>query len=360
MDNGAQFVLDNFDKSKLICKDNIKLIRKIVSEYNTIKYIKTTGNMIEHFDAFKDKKHKFANDFAFLVDYDVLPNEKISDYLLANYKDEINNIITYKDIKEGQIIAHAEIGIYFGGSTRGAVIRRNKKKKIFILVLDEQNNTFYDNGSILFKYYGNNAKIDESKYLLKYKELESKIYAFRKIKRNNYKFLGEVEITEQTFEKDGNKFVVLNHVKSKPNNSTKYDKLQYLTLNQCCDAKNLPVPTPAERKECKTHYSKRNEKVSSYTKHRANGVCDLCGNEAPFKNSFGQPYLECHHVIYIANDGPDRIYNTVALCPNCHKRIHNLGEQDIKRKLVQKIKQYLLDDNDAFNLNNYNKLFGFN
>lgn len=360
MDNGVRFVLDNFEKSISICSSNISLVRRIRSEYNIIKYIKTTGNMIEYFDRFIDGHHKYADDFAFLTNYDVLPNEHISAYLKANYKKEAKKKITYKNIEEGSILSHAEIYIYFGGSTRGAVVRKNKRKNFFILVLDNLHNTFYENGDILFNCYGANAKVDESTGLFIHKEMQSKIFVFRKMEKNKYCYLGRYETTDQLSENNGNKYVILKHLEAEYVAPKSIDRFQYLTLDQCADAKYLDVPTTEEKKECKLHSSKRNEKVSSYTKHRANGICDLCGKEAPFKNSLGQPYLECHHVIYIANDGPDRIYNTVALCPNCHKRIHYLGDKADKDILILKIKQYLENDNDENNKLNFNKLFGLN
>ena len=62
--------------------------------------------------------------------------------------------------------------------------------------------------------------------------------------------------------------------------------------------------------------------VSAYAKRRANGMCDLCRGKAPFASGNGKPYLECHHIDWLANRGPDAIINTVALCPNCHRKMH--------------------------------------
>lgn len=65
----------------------------------------------------------------------------------------------------------------------------------------------------------------------------------------------------------------------------------------------------------------RNPYVSAYAKRRANGHCDLCGNKAPFEIK-GNPFLECHHIDRLADNGDDSVHNTVALCPNCHRRMH--------------------------------------
>lgn len=56
---------------------------------------------------------------------------------------------------------------------------------------------------------------------------------------------------------------------------------------------------------------------------RAAGRCEACKCVAPFlKASTGEPYLEVHHVVRLADDGDDTVENSVALCPNCHRKEH--------------------------------------
>lgn len=56
---------------------------------------------------------------------------------------------------------------------------------------------------------------------------------------------------------------------------------------------------------------------------RANGVCEECGNRAPFiRASDGTPYLEVHHVRHLSQGGHDTVENAKALCPNCHRAKH--------------------------------------
>ncbi|PJZ64105.1 hypothetical protein CH371_19770 [Leptospira wolffii] len=67
----------------------------------------------------------------------------------------------------------------------------------------------------------------------------------------------------------------------------------------------------------------RNPDVIIYTLRRAAGVCEQCKNPAPFKRSSdGMPYLEVHHKIPLSEGGTDEVSNTLALCPNCHRRLH--------------------------------------
>lgn len=78
----------------------------------------------------------------------------------------------------------------------------------------------------------------------------------------------------------------------------------------------------------------RDRYVSEYVKRRANGICQLCAEPAPFVDCNGKPFLETHHVIRLADGGADSISNTVALCPNCHRKMHILNlDEDVEKLL---------------------------
>lgn len=64
----------------------------------------------------------------------------------------------------------------------------------------------------------------------------------------------------------------------------------------------------------------------------ANGKCELCGQQAPFNDANGNPYLEIHFIHWLSEGGMPIPENTVALCPNCHTKIHILNDpQDINK-----------------------------
>ncbi|WP_044617213.1 HNH endonuclease [Gynuella sunshinyii] len=65
----------------------------------------------------------------------------------------------------------------------------------------------------------------------------------------------------------------------------------------------------------------RSQALKLYVVARSNGICEGCGDPAPFNTKNG-PFLECHHVHRLADGGPDDPKNVVALCPNCHRRAH--------------------------------------
>jgi 5-methylcytosine-specific restriction endonuclease McrA len=72
----------------------------------------------------------------------------------------------------------------------------------------------------------------------------------------------------------------------------------------------------------------RSKKVKEYVKRRADGQCEGCGEPAPFKSKTGEPYLHAHHIHELSDGGSDTIDTVVALCPNCHYRVHHGEDGD--------------------------------
>ncbi|EIM27211.1 HNH endonuclease [Microvirga lotononidis] len=67
---------------------------------------------------------------------------------------------------------------------------------------------------------------------------------------------------------------------------------------------------------------KRDPEVRAWVLEISNGRCEACDSPAPFLDIYGDPFLEVHHVRPLAEGGPDKAENSVAVCPNCHRRLH--------------------------------------
>ena len=67
----------------------------------------------------------------------------------------------------------------------------------------------------------------------------------------------------------------------------------------------------------------RDPKVRAWVLKVTNGICECCGEPAPFKTADGRPYLEVHHIIPLAENGSDTVENAVGVCPNCHRGLHH-------------------------------------
>lgn len=68
----------------------------------------------------------------------------------------------------------------------------------------------------------------------------------------------------------------------------------------------------------------------------ANGRCELCGQVFPD----GELFLESHYVVWLRDGGTPTPDNTVALCPNCHKRIHIYNDPADISKLLKIAKSH--------------------
>jgi 5-methylcytosine-specific restriction endonuclease McrA len=81
----------------------------------------------------------------------------------------------------------------------------------------------------------------------------------------------------------------------------------------------------------------RDPKIREAVKIRAAGKCEYCGQPG-FICSDGTAYLECHHIIALANDGQDRMTNVIALCPGDHREAHFGKRRDeLEKEMVRKV-----------------------
>ena len=85
--------------------------------------------------------------------------------------------------------------------------------------------------------------------------------------------------------------------------------------------KKVPEDSVTATRE-KPQYN-RSEAVKLYVKARADGTCEGCGEPAPFESKTGEPYLHAHHVNELSDGGSDTVETVIALCPNCHYRVHH-------------------------------------
>ncbi|PSH58755.1 HNH endonuclease [Phyllobacterium endophyticum] len=80
--------------------------------------------------------------------------------------------------------------------------------------------------------------------------------------------------------------------------------------------------SPGKTKTTTTVFE-RSRHVRDYVVARAKGTCEGCKGPAPFLRSNGVPYLEPHHIRRMTDGGPDDPRHVIALCPNCHRRVHS-------------------------------------
>jgi 5-methylcytosine-specific restriction endonuclease McrA len=110
------------------------------------------------------------------------------------------------------------------------------------------------------------------------------------------------------------------------------EKAQSLSIEDLLDRIRGAAPQPP--RITRSTYYHRDPNITALVKKLALGECDLCGRQAPFVNHSGVPYLECHHIEHLADGGEDSLANCVALCPNCHTKMHVLNLESDRASLL--------------------------
>ncbi|CAH0321842.1 hypothetical protein SRABI84_05298 [Peribacillus simplex] len=112
-------------------------------------------------------------------------------------------------------------------------------------------------------------------------------------------------------------------------------KLNYfesLSLNQLKETLLEKQTHNNNRKITQTTVYDRSVYIKEFARRVSNGICQLCEKSAPFLDKQGKPFLEVHHIHYLSKGGSDNMENVVAVCPNCHRKIHQLElEEDVKK-----------------------------
>ncbi|OPX61938.1 MULTISPECIES: HNH endonuclease signature motif containing protein [unclassified Methanoregula] len=171
-----------------------------------------------------------------------------------------------------------------------------------------------------------------------------RLFLFEVFEDAKYVFIGEAELADSPYrsrQADGGKNphdVYVFPLKLKGGGRppvTRKDLSKEITGSAQKKGKPLPLPElefqaryavkTGGRREVVSEVFEPDRIVSEYARRRANGTCQLCNQNAPFVTADGEPYLEIHHIIPLIDGGEDVIGNVVALCPNCHRKMHLLN-----------------------------------
>jgi 5-methylcytosine-specific restriction enzyme A len=253
-------------------------------------------------------------------------------------------------LNQGDVINNQELCDFFKCSTQGGM--RRSKITNTLVIISNHINSIYDDRWIgdEFHYTGMGMEGDQrlefaqNKTLAESHKNQVDVHLFEVFKDKQYTYAGKVILSgipyeEQQQDQKGHqrkvwmfplkltskmKLTVLEEIvrDNFEQKSKKARKLSNLEL------KHLAVTsiTKAGNRLVTSKQYDRNVWVSEYAKRRADGICQLCKNEAPFKDKNGDPFLETHHIVWLSRGGEDSIKNTVALCPNCHRRMHSLDD----------------------------------
>jgi 5-methylcytosine-specific restriction enzyme A len=251
----------------------------------------------------------------------------------------------------GKTLTNQELSDYFKCSTN-AGMRRSHVSNTLVIVSSHVKSIYQDRWENNILYYTGMGQLgDQSLSFQQNKTLNESltngitVHLFESFIKNEYIYLGEVELASKPFQEDqrdanNNLRKVWVFPVQLKNTNTAIDSL---IINKDYESKekksnkesilDLIMNAKATGREkvgyrfTRTKSYNRSMSIVSLAKRLANGVCQLCDQTAPFYDKAKkEPYLETHHIIHLAKGGMDTMNNTIALCPNCHKKMHVLDD----------------------------------
>lgn len=226
----------------------------------------------------------------------------------------------------GQSYSNDKIAEVFKCAPQGEM-RRSHTTNSLVLILDHTGKSVYEDewvGSTLY-YTGMGSKGDQTiertqnKTLANSNSNKVNIYLFETHQPKLYTYTGIVKLV-------GKPYTI--YEKDSDNRKRLVYKFPLKVTNKEFSVDEEQLKKTIREKEIKVQKLPFNE--------LAQGICQLCEQPAPFKKE-GKPFLHSHHIEYLSNGGLDTIENCIAVCPNCHARIHELEENDNKQKLLIKV-----------------------
>lgn len=240
----------------------------------------------------------------------------------------------------------------FGCSTQGGM-RRSHKTNTLVIVTNPLKGLYDDRWQDGILHYtgmgltGDQRLINQNKTLAETHSNGVSVFLFEVFRPARYKYLGPVTLIDAPYQEeqlDANSAIrkvwvfpvkcqevdvssTISVVEIEERLARRVSRFERLPDDKLADIARTRQGKPSKRNTSGQIYE-RSIAVAEYAKRRANGQCQLCGMSAPFKGKNGKPYLEVHHIVWLSQNGDDTIENVVALCPNCHRKVHILNEAD--------------------------------
>ncbi|MBO8138349.1 MAG: HNH endonuclease [Desulfotomaculum sp.] len=262
-------------------------------------------------------------------------------------------------LKPGDTITNEQLAKTFKCSKQGGM-RRSLRTNTLVIISDHSRSIYEDKweGDI-FYYTGmglrghQDLNYAQNKTLSQSNENGVEVHLFEVFKPQQYTYIGQVKLVGKPFQEeqpdaDGNlrkvwifPLKVMNEVNISEELVIEKQKFKEKQAQRITDEELTERVKYSKKKigtrQVSTKTYERDPYISEYARRRAKGICQLCEKPAPFKDKKGNPFLEIHHIIWLSKGGEDSIENTVALCPNCHRKMHTLNLKEDVEKLQNKI-----------------------
>tara|TARA_R110002153_G_scaffold169494_2_gene322349 strand:- start:605 stop:1423 length:819 start_codon:yes stop_codon:yes gene_type:complete len=266
-------------------------------------------------------------------------------------------------LNKGDVINNDVLTKIFKCSTQGGM-RRSHKTNTLVLVSNHVKSIYSDRWFGKELHYTGMGSVGDQTLGAQNKTLyESnfngvEVHLFEVFELKKYTYQGIVIYNEKGFQEkqtdvDGNerkvwmfplelkdgKPISVNDEVIKKLQETKQKSLRKLSRKQIKKLAESKKEKSRSYRLTETKFIERDGYIKLYALERAKGRCQLCEKAAPFLKKDGNPYLEVHHIDYLANNGSDTVDNVAALCPNCHRKMHSLELQ----KDIDKLKKLALE-----------------
>lgn len=248
------------------------------------------------------------------------------------------------NLKYGDTLTNGELRELFQCGNMGGM-RRSKKTGTLVIISDETKGLYRDEWKNGVFYYTGMGKSGDQQLrgnqnitLFESRTNGIEVHLFEVEKKAIYTYTGIVELAAAPYQDEQPD--VSGHMRkvwifplkmaNTSEENVKSDALESFTTKLSNEElfKKIKKNSRKEKAtivERKEYY--RDPNLKEYVKRIADGWCQCCKKQAPFEDRFDVPYLEEHHVKALADGGSDTMDNVVALCPNCHRKIHVLGEK---------------------------------
>lgn len=249
-----------------------------------------------------------------------------------------------EDLTIGQEYSNEELMATFKCANASGM-RRSHETNTLVLIADHTKSLFSDywDGDI-FYYVGQGSTGDQSltynqnRTLSESNQSGIRLVLFEVFERGRYLYHGDVVLNSEPFQEEqldqNNKprkvwvfpLKLLNEKQEIPEQIyKKKETYQEILAKKLSDydlkMRLSDVKPKSHKRSVVSQQFDRNQLVVEYAKRKAKGICQLCGEKAPFSVK-AQPFLEVHHIEWLSKGGKDTIENVVALCPNCHRKMH--------------------------------------
>lgn len=265
---------------------------------------------------------------------------------------------------QGEVINNEQLMRIFGCSGQGGM-RRSLTTNSLVIVSNNVKSLYTNrwDGDILH-YTGMGAKGDQTlgtqnKTLAESNTNGVEVYLFEVFKEKEYTFRGKVSLVDEPYKSRQNdnegkeRDVWIFPVKImdddwlpseellKDNMNMKEDKAKRLSESELFILAGQAHSKPSKRNVADKEIYIRDPYVRELSLSMAAGICQLCDSDAPFQDSKGKPFLESHHIDWLSRSGTDVIENVIALCPNCHRKMHIVDSEEDVMRLKVKSKELL-------------------